>query len=138
MKNLQTFTDYVNEPELNEAAKWDVEVEEPFSKKDEKKAQDKFIIKIDPIKVASSEGIISENESEVNVQLTNGWQLHYSWTQYQMRNSSDMTITNATHEEHKVSQKELDDYIGSTGTVIGDMLLIYREYYFRNQGKGSL
>ena len=142
MKNLQTFTDYVNEPELNEAAKWDVEVEEPFSNKDEKKAQDKFVIKMDPIKVAYSSGIISENESEVSVSLTNGHELYYIWDQPigNMKNipSAEMTITNATHEEHKVSQKELDDYLGSTGTVVGDMLLIYREFYFRNQGKGSL
>ena len=122
---------------INEAASWGVEVEEPFSDKNEKKAQDKFVIKMDPIKVAGSSGFISENESEVNVQLTNGHELYYTWTQ-SMGNSSEMTITNATHEEHTVDIKTLNDYLGSTGTVVGDMLLIYRNFYFKGRGKGSL
>lgn len=132
MKNLQTFEEHINE-----AASWGVEVEEPFNDKAEKKSQDKFVIKMDPIKVAGSSGFISENETEVTVQLTNAHEIYYTWTQ-EMGNSAAMTITNATHEEHTVDAKTLDDYLGSTGTVVGDMLLIYRNFYFKGQGKGSL
>ena len=44
-----------------------------------------------------------------------------------------MTIIGANREEHNVNPKELNDYLGSTGTVVGDMLLVYREFYFKSQ-----
>ena len=124
MKNLQTF-----EQHINEAASWGVNVEEPFSNKDERRAQDKFELRIDPIKVAGSSGFISEDETEVFVQLTNGAEIYYNWTQ-QNGNSAEMSIT-IERKEYPVSQKSLDKYLGSTGTVIGDMLLVYREFYFK-------
>ncbi len=127
MKKLVSFAEH-----LNEAASWGVDVQEPFSKRDEQKSQNKFIIKIDPIKVVGSSGIISEDETDVTVQLSNGCQIHYTYAQ-NLGYNAEMTIIGANREEHNVNPKELNDYLGSTGTVVGDMLLVYREFYFKSQ-----
>jgi hypothetical protein len=126
MKNLKTFNRFINESNLNEAASWGVNVEEPFNDKAERKSQDKFVMKTDPIKVAGSSGFISEDKTEVFVQLTNGDEIYYNWTQ-QLGNSAEMSIT-IERKEYPISQKTLDDYLGSTGTVIGDMLLVYKDW----------
>ncbi len=128
MKNIPTFEQFINEGVINERASWGVQVEEPFSDKDERKAQDKFVMKSDPITIVGSSGFISEDETELSVQFSNADRADYYWAQSHGTHPAEMTIYYDGNKTFEVKENTLDKYLGSTGTAIGDIALIYRDW----------
>ena len=114
--------------QLNEAGSWGVEVQEPFSDKGEKAAMGKFKFVQPAITIVGASGTISEDNIDVSVQFSNNDQVDYSWTQSNGQNDpSEMSITD-DQTNVDIDQRNLDEYLGSTGTVVGDMALMYRDY----------
>lgn len=136
MKNLKSFNQFVNESEeINEAkTNFGVTVEEPFDKKREEMMAIGFKLKLDPVTVVGVTGTISDDITDVTIQFSNGYQLVYSnHLAPNSRGRRELTLTksdNSGYEKHL--DNEIDLYMGSTGTVIGDLCLIYRDYI---QGK---
>jgi hypothetical protein len=121
MKKVQLFENY-----LNEAAMFDVNVQEPFDKKDEQKAQKQFKIEAKPITMVDADGDIGEDVTDVTVVFSNGDTANYTWEQ-NFGNSNNMVITPKGLSDVDIT-KHVDKYLGSTGTVIGDVGLIYRDW----------
>lgn len=136
MKNVRTFSKFVNESEsINEGKfSFGVNVEEPFEEKREKMMAQSFTIKLDPITIVGASGNISDDITDVTIQFSNGDQLVYF--NHSAPNSSgrrELTLTRSDDPSvEKHLDNELDNYMGSTTTVIGDLCLIYRDYI---QGK---
>jgi len=120
----------VIEESLNEAATFDVNVQEPFNKKDEQKAQNKFKIEAQPITMVDADGEISEDTTDVTVVFSNGDSANYTWEQ-NFGNSSTMIISPKGSSDIDIT-RHVDNYLGSTGTIIGDIGLIYKDW---KQGK---
>ena len=125
MKKVQLFENY-----LNEAATFDVNVQEPFNKKDEQRAQNKFKIDAKPITMVDADGDILEDTTDVTVVFSNGDSVSYTWEQ-NFGNSNNMVISPKGASDIDIT-RHVDDYLGSTGTVIGDIGLIYKDW---KQGK---
>jgi len=125
MKKVQLFENY-----LNEAATFDVNVQEPFDIKDEKKALKQFKIDAKPITMVDADGDILEDTTDVTVVFSNGDSASYTWEQ-NFGNSSNMVISPKGASDIDIT-RHVDAYLGSTGTVIGDIGLIYKDW---KQGK---
>ena len=121
MKKVQLFENY-----LNEAASFDVLVNEPFDIKDEKKAQKQFKIDAKPITMVDADGEITEDMTDVTVVFSNGDSASYTWEQ-NFGNSSNMVISPKGSSDIDVTN-QIENYLGSTGTVIGDIGLIYKDW----------
>lgn len=136
MKKVKTFEKFVNESEeINEArTNFDVTVEEPFDKKREEMMAMGYKLKIDPITITGVTGTISDDITDVTIQFSNGDQLGYfNHSAPSSRGQRELTLTksdNSGFEKHL--DNELDLYLGSSTSVIGDLCLIYRDYI---QGK---
>jgi len=126
MKHVKLFKQYNT---LNEAkTSWGVKVSSPYSNNAEKKAAMKFVIN-DPITVVGVSGEIDENNTELSVQFSNADQVDYTYTYDVMEDTKEMTIT---YEDgagaYEVPLEIINTYFGSTGTLVGDICLIYRKY----------
>jgi len=121
MKKVQLFESYISE-----AASFDVLVNEPFNIKDEKKAQKQFKIEAKPITMVDADGEITEDMTDVTVVFSNGDSASYTWEQ-NFGNSSNMVISPKDSSEIDVTN-QIESYLGSTGTVIGDIGLIYKDW----------
>jgi hypothetical protein len=119
MKHVKLFENY-----LNEAVKFNVEVEEPFVTKNEKKASAQFKIVTQPITIVDVNGEILEDSTDVEISFSNGDKAEFEWLQ-NFGKSSTMVITPNGGTAVDISNK-IDDYLGSTGTVIGDISLMYK------------
>lgn len=121
MKKVQLFENY-----LNEATTFDVNVQEPFDKKDEQRAQKQFKIDAKPITMVDADGDIGEDTTDVTVVFSNGDTASYTWEQG-FGDSNTMVISPKGDSDVDIT-RHVDKYLGSTGTVIGDVGLIYRDW----------
>jgi hypothetical protein len=125
MKKVHLFEDY-----LTEGLTFDVNVQEPFDKKDEQKAQKQFKIEAKPITMIEVDGDITEDSTDIAVVFSNGDSAVYT---YQQRNSNSGTMVISPKDASDINvTNQIDSYFGSTGTVIGDIGLIYKDW---KQGK---
>jgi len=115
MKSLKSY--------INEAAtvKFDLDVIAPFDAASEKNAQRKFKITTE-ITMSEVTGTISDSETDVTVTFSNGDMIEYTAD----RNVT-MSIETAVGETVKLDNKA-DDYMGSTGSVVGDLALVYKDW----------
>jgi len=121
MKKVQLFENY-----LNEATTFDVNVQEPFDKKDEQRAQKQFKIDAKPITMVDADGDIGEDTTDVTVVFSNGDTASYTWEQG-FGDSNTMVISPKGDSDVDIT-RHVDKYLGSTGTVIGDVGLIYKDW----------
>jgi hypothetical protein len=122
---------------INEAADMRVEVEEPFNFQKHKNAADAFEIKANPITIISVDGIVSEQVTELDIQFSNGDQIDYYYKYgASMGGSGDptqeCTIT-LKGKKIPIASNILERMIGSTGTIVGDLGLIYSKWHKANQ-----
>jgi len=123
MKKVQLFENYISE-----AAKFDVDVEEPFSERDEKKAISKFKIVAQPITILEVEGDIGENETAVEIKFSNDDVLQYTYSARNNRSPYKLKIISGNNGSDLNFSDEVEDYLGSTGSVIGDLGLLYKAF----------
>ena len=119
MKKVQLFEQF-----LNEAIKWEVDVIEPYSEKDEKKAAS-FKIVLDPITIKEVTGQIDDDYTELNIEYSNGDELYY---ENSFNGQTSIELTKGVDKTQVDLTKYFDRYAGSTGTVVGDMSILYRDY----------
>tara|TARA_R110001592_G_scaffold120545_3_gene325002 strand:- start:80805 stop:81203 length:399 start_codon:yes stop_codon:yes gene_type:complete len=126
MKHIKLFENYLNEAKTS----WGVRVSSPYSNKDEKKAAMKFVIN-EPITVVGVSGEIDENNTDLTVQYSNADQVNYTYTYDVMEDIKELTIYesgNYPYNGYDVPLEIINTYFGSTGTLVGDICLIYRKY----------
>lgn len=124
MKHVKLFENYLNEAKTS----WGVRVSSPYSNKDEKKAAMKFVIN-DPITVVGVSGEIDENDTNLSVQFSNADQVDYTYTYDVMEDTKEMTIyEDGRPNGYEVPLEIINTYFGSTGTLVGDICLIYRKW----------
>lgn len=109
---------------LNEAIKWDVDVLEPYSEKDEKKAAS-FKIVLNPITIKEVIGQIDDDNTDLNIEYSNGDELYY---QNSFNGQTSIKLTKGVNKTQVDLTEYFDRYAGSTGTVVGDMSILYRDY----------
>jgi hypothetical protein len=122
---------------LNEAANMRVEVEEPFNFQKHKNAANAFEIKANPVTIISVDGIVSEEETELTIQFSNKDKLEYYYKYgASMGGSGDPTQECTIYlkgNKVKVDKYELGQVIGQTGTIVGDLGVLYTNYYKANR-----
>lgn len=115
--------------QINEAAKWDVDVNEPYNDKDEKKFISSFKIKFDPITVANVEGQIDEDHTDLRIDFSNGDEIYL---QMSFNGQPSCVITKASYPWGDNSKEDVTKYLerfmGSSGTVTGDLCILYKHY----------
>lgn len=119
MKQVKLFEQF-----LTESVKWDVDVQEPYSEKDEKNAAS-FKIVLNPITIKEVIGQIDEDYTDLNIEYSNGDELYY---QYSFNGQASIKLTKGVNKNQVDLTKYFDRYTGSTGTVVGDMSILYRDY----------
>ena len=128
---------YIKTP-INEAAAMRVEVEEPFNFQKHKNAANAFEIKADPITIISVDGIVSEEVTELDIQFSNGDQIDYYYKYGASMGGSGDPIQECTiymyRKKIKIPSNILERIIGSTGTIVGDLGVLYTKYYKANLG----
>lgn len=119
------LAEYIKES-INEAVKLSLDVEEPFSDKEEKKAASKYkwVPKASPITISKVEGEINEDETDITIQFSNGDEIYYRWDA--SRKSAEIVTYN--DDSYKVAEDVLDIVFGSTSTVVGDVALVYSKF----------
>ena len=118
---IKKFSDF-NSQTINESFK--VDVSEPYSLKDEKDAAKKIKITLPPVVVTDVNGEIDDDRTVVSIDFSDGAKLFYG---YSSMNKLTRLILYKNNTEISLD-KYTDTYFGSTGTVIGDMGLIYRDF----------
>ena len=123
---------------LNEAAAMRVEVEEPFNFQKHKNAANAFEIKINPITIISVDGIVSEEVTELTIQFSNKDKMDYFYEYSAGQGSQSARPTQECTiymrgNKIKVDKYELNNILGSTGTIIGDLGALYIGYYKANK-----
>lgn len=120
MKYVKLFENF----EINEGVKWDVDVNEPFSEKSEKKYTKSKITISKVIEVIKVYGEISEDYTEIEILFSNGESIYYEYSGSTKR----CVIDKNDDREPVIVTDALDSFLGSTGTVTGDIILIYRNH----------
>jgi len=118
MKTIKSFEEFINE-----GMSWGAEVAEPFDANQEKKVASKFAIKMDPITVVGVSGDIQDDNVDIHIQFSNG---EYIESDYQ--NGVDIYNAEQQNMFSNRDQGVVAGYWGSTGTVVGDLCLIYRDW----------
>jgi len=123
MKRVKLFENYLNEAKTS----WGVKVSSPYSNKDEKKAAMKFVLN-DPITVVGVSGEIGEDTTQLEIQFSNGDRVVYEYYFDIGQDDKDMSIYSGHLGEYEVPLEIINTYFGSTGTLVGDLCLLYRKY----------
>jgi len=123
MKHVKLFENYLNEAKTS----WGVKVSSPYSNKDEKKAAMKFVLN-DPITVVGVSGEIGEDTTQLEIQFSNGDRVVYEYYFDIGQDDKDMSIYSGHLGEYEVPLEIINTYFGSTGTLVGDLCLLYRKY----------
>ena len=95
-----------------------------ISEKDEKKAAS-FKIVFDPITIKKVIGQIDDDYTDLNIEFSNGDELYY---QYSFNGQTSIRLTKSIDKSKVDLTRYFDRYAGSTGTVVGDMAIIYKDY----------
>jgi len=106
-----------------EAVKLSLDVEEPFNINKEKAAASKFkwIPNASPVTISRVEGEISDDKTDLTIHFTNGDKIYYN---YNAKSKYSMVFTGIS-DSYKVLETLIDNILGSTSTVVGDIALIY-------------
>ena len=123
MKKVQLFENY-----LNEAISFNADVQEPFEIKDEKKAQKQFKIIAEPITMVSVDGDIDEGMADVTIFFSNRDSISRVWEQTPVKANTNSIVISPRDSSDIDVTLHTDKYVGSTGTVVGDLGLIYRDW----------
>ena len=127
---------YIKTP-INEAAAMRVEVEEPFNFQKHKNAANAFEIKANPITIISVDGIVSEEVTELDILFSNKDKVEYYYKYGASMGGSGDPIQECTitlkGKKISIAANILERMIGSTGTIVGDLGLIYSKWYKANQ-----
>ena len=123
MKHVKLFENYLNEAKTS----WGVKVSSPYSNKDEKKAAMKFVLN-DPITVVDVSGEIGDVTTNLEIQFSNGDRVVYEYYFDIGQDDKDMSIYSGHLGEYEVPLEIINTYFGSTGTLVGDLCLLYRKY----------
>jgi len=123
MKHVKLFENYLNEAKTS----WGVKVSSPYSNKDEKKAAMKFVLN-DPITVVDVSGEIGEDTTQLEIYFSNGDRVVYEYYFDIGQDNKDMSIYTSHLGEYEVPLEIINTYFGSTGTLVGDLCLLYRKY----------
>lgn len=123
MKHVKLFENYLNEAKTS----WGVKVSSPYSNKDEKKAAMKFVLN-DPITVVDVSGEIGDVTTNLEIQFSNGDRVVYEYYFDIGQDDKDMSIYSGHLGEYEVPLEIINTYFGSTGTLVGDLCLLYKKY----------
>jgi len=119
---------------LDESTSIDISVENPYDPKKEKAAANKFKYTSTPVTIDSVFGDIGDTETELDFKASNGDLIHYEFL-----GGSKWLLTIKSYERDytaKIRTDVIEDYLGSTGTVIGDLLLLYNEFLDGQMSQG--
>jgi hypothetical protein len=105
--------------------KWDVDTNEPYNDKDEKKYATSFKISFDPITVTNVVGQIDEDYTDLGIDFSNGDKIYL---QMSFNGQSSCIITKASDKSKEDVTKYLERFMGSSGTVTGDLCILYKYY----------
>jgi hypothetical protein len=105
--------------------KWDVDTNEPYNGKDEKKYATSFKISLDPITVTNVVGQIDEDYTDLGIDFSNGDKIYL---QMSFNGQSSCIITKASDKSKEDVTKYLERFMGSSGTVTGDLCILYKYY----------
>lgn len=104
-----------------------LQVEEPYDEKMEHSALSKFKIDVKPITVTDCDGNISESLTDVWIVFSNGDKLEYS---YRWNKGYSAKIIKYGNQKNIIDVSEyVEDYLGSTQTLMGDICLLYKDFY---------
>ena len=128
---------YIKTP-INEAAAMRVEVEEPFNFQKHKNAANAFEIKANPITIISVDGIVSEQVTELDILFSNKDKVDYLYEYSAGMGGQSATPTAECTiymkgNKVKVDKYELEQVMGQTGTIVGDLGVLYTKYHKANQ-----
>lgn len=131
MKNLPKFEEF-----LNEATETKLHIEGPYDEKSEAKAPQSWALKRKPITVKKVVGDITESGHDLYIIFSNDDRLEYVWdpriAKGHLGGIGEYEVYMSRIEGHtktkKISSDKVQDYMGSTGTVVGDLLLIYSDW----------
>jgi len=99
-----------------------VDISEPFNRDEELKAADKSYEISTKIEIDNVDGIISDDEVDLNIDLNNGDSIHAN---FGFNGRSSVKITPKNGNEVSLGEGEIDSAHGSTGTAIGDVIIMY-------------
>ena len=111
--------------------KFSVDVQEPFDVSKEQSSFDEFkkeFKPIPPITMVEVEGFISDAEIELDIIFSNGDKIffYYDTDGFNFTKEAKITIDGNTTE---LDHSTIEDYLGSTSSVIGDLGLMYTEEF---------
>lgn len=119
-------------PKVNESlgGNFAVRVDAPFNAEEEHRAMNAFSWKpkADLVTVESTEGLINDDQIELNIILSNGDEIEY----LAAADKKQATFT-VNNRQFDVSQY-MEGYLGSTGKIIGDLLLAYGDWKDEKKG----
>jgi len=122
MKRLPKFQD-INESAESVNESWRVDVIGDLSNEKEEIAEIRgFKVVLEPVTVVNTTGIISEDKTDLTIDFSNGDRLIYK---VGFGGYGKATL-HKSDESYDVSDR-LPKYVGSTGTVTGDLLIMYRD-----------
>jgi len=117
--------------EINESSKpinetvWRADVLEPFDARSEKDFASDFKVIYEPITVQSVTGLIDEDNTDITIIMSNG-----DTITYMAGFAADTGIMSMEIEGRQIGNKlnKFNNYYsGSTGTLVGDLLIMYRD-----------
>jgi hypothetical protein len=120
---MKKFKDFLNEAKSYILANTFV-VDAPFKKRDEVKAAEKFELKQQPIAVLQIDGDMGEYNGHIEIKFTS--KLYPRLVYRYVANSQDSIVD--IHDIHSYDVVDMGKFHGSTGTLIGDLLLCYKEH----------
>lgn len=124
---IKTYNDY-----LKESIDFIVDVEEPFKEDDEYNFAKSFSIVIEPITIKEVSGEITEDLTALEIIFSNGDILEYTYMLKGIGVKRKAFIKpNKNSKEVKNIEHLLDEFLGTTGSVIGDLCALYKDLYMQ-------
>jgi len=110
---------------------WDVDVCEPYNSDNEKSSLSRFSLLGDVVPLEAY-GEINENYTDITIKFSNGDHIYYTYNFDIMCDTKEMKINEPNCEGYNVPLNTINDFFGSTTTLIGDLCLIYSVYKNNN------
>lgn len=126
----------VNES-VNESTSFNVEVnaDEPYDINKEKSAASKFKFNSTPVTIDSVLGDIGDSRTELFIKSSNGDLIRYEFI-----DGKKWLLTIKSYDRDYIAHVKTDviqDYLGSTGTIVGDILLLYNDFLDGNMSSNQ-